>query len=237
MRNDFRGVASCLPDIPRWVETRGMLLTGRGEILGAASKSSPDFVVRGLNNRLISVVGKPDALCLNQAVAKSGLEVEVLAMPENDGYVGSILQGWCRSPAILHRLAQPIQFQIRKDVTVQFIRQRGLHSLQEDFSDLVGELFDALDFTDIAAVMVENQPVSFCYAGRETETLWDISIDTLPDHRRRGYADHCVSFLIDHMARRGKQPVWGAEESNMASLTLAAKLGFKPVDRVTVLRR
>jgi hypothetical protein len=32
----------------------------------------------------------------------------------------------------------------------------------------------------------------------------------------------------------GKEPVWGALESNAASMGLAAKLSFVPVDRVFV---
>jgi RimJ/RimL family protein N-acetyltransferase len=40
--------------------------------------------------------------------------------------------------------------------------------------------------------------------------------------------------MIRRMWERGKRPVWGAEESNAASMALAAKLGFKPVERLIV---
>jgi hypothetical protein len=36
------------------------------------------------------------------------------------------------------------------------------------------------------------------------------------------------------MGEKGKQPVWGAEEWNRASLGLAARLGFVPVDELVV---
>lgn len=36
------------------------------------------------------------------------------------------------------------------------------------------------------------------------------------------------------MEREGLRPVWGAEETNSASLGLAKKLGFEPVDEVAV---
>ncbi len=229
--------AGLLPDIPRWVETRGMLLSGRGVVLGAVDETSHDFVVRGLRSRLISVVGHSLPRYLHDAVVRSEAGVEVLATPENDEHVSTILKDWHRSPAILHQLAQPFHFQIRKDPTVRFIEQHELHPLRNDFPDLVDELLEALEFTQVAAVIVNDRPVSFCYAGSETETLWDISIDTLPTHRQRCYAQYCVSFLIDFMARRGKQPVWGAEESNIASLNLARKLGFQPVDRLLVFRK
>jgi RimJ/RimL family protein N-acetyltransferase len=76
--------------------------------------------------------------------------------------------------------------------------------------------------------------VSFCYAASVTETLWDISIDTLDEYRGQGHAALAVAFMVRRMARQGKRPVWGAEESNTASMALARKLGFEPVDRLIV---
>jgi hypothetical protein len=35
--------------------------------------------------------------------------------------------------------------------------------------------------------------------------------------------------MIEHMSRHGKEPVWGALESNVPSRKLAASLGFEPV--------
>ncbi len=57
-------------------------------------------------------------------------------------------------------------------------------------------------------------------------------MDTLAGHRRRGYAEWCIACLIRHLRVRGKELVWGAVETNVASMRLAAKLGFAPVDRV-----
>jgi GNAT superfamily N-acetyltransferase len=233
----LKQAANLLPDIPRWVETRSMLLNGRGEFLYAGHPPASDFVVRSINNWLISVVGHPTAKVLSDAIAKSRSEVEVLAVPENAEHVADILKSWQRSIAILHQLERPAPFQNRSDALVRFVDRNELDFVERDSPDLAEELFDALEFTDVAAVIVEDRPVSFCYAGGETETLWDISIDTLPACRRRGYAEQGVSFLIEQMMLRGKQPVWGAEESNVASLNLARKLGFRPVDRVMLFRQ
>jgi hypothetical protein len=43
--------------------------------------------------------------------------------------------------------------------------------------------------------------------------------------------------MIDHMRRERREPVWCALESNSASLRLAVKLGFTPVDAVVVFSR
>jgi len=82
---------------------------------------------------------------------------------------------------------------------------------------------------------VEGRVVSICQAIAVTETLWDVAIDTLEGHRRRGHAAACFEALAAHMATTGGQPVWSADDDNAASLRLAAKLGFRPVERLTVL--
>jgi RimJ/RimL family protein N-acetyltransferase len=67
--------------------------------------------------------------------------------------------------------------------------------------------------------------------------LWDVSIDTLEEHRGRSLGAAAVRFMIEYMRGEGRDPVWGALESNRASLRLAAKLGFVPVDRIVVFSR
>ena len=80
----------------------------------------------------------------------------------------------------------------------------------------------------------DDRPVSFCYSGWETESHWDVSIDTLEGHRRRGLGTAACVCLIRHFAARGKTAVWGALDSNPASTALAEKLGFTPIDHLLV---
>ena len=107
---NLRELARMLPDIPRWVETRSMLLSGDCEVYGLNEHADPSFIVT--DSELMSVVGMP------------GIEI-------------------------------------------------------------------------IKAVV----------------------------------------FMIDHMYKLGKHPVWGAEESNAASMNLAARLGFVVVDQIKVFKR
>jgi len=67
-----------------------------------------------------------------------------------------------------------------------------------------------------------------------TETLCDISIDTLEAYRGRGFAAPCIAYMVALMRERKKEPMWSALESNRASRRLAAKLGFVEVDRMSV---
>ena len=52
-------LAELLPDVPRFVETRGMLLEGRCEVLGLERGPSPSFVTRDGEEKLVCVVGSP----------------------------------------------------------------------------------------------------------------------------------------------------------------------------------
>lgn len=103
-------------------------------------------------------------------------------------------------------------------------------------TNLQTELAIASDSCPIAATIADGIPVSFCYAV-QTETLWDISIETSAKHRNRGCAALCVAYMVECIRQKGKQPVWGAEESNLPSMRLAAKLGFVSVDRLILLHQ
>lgn len=67
-----------------------------------------------------------------------------------------------------------------------------------------------------------------------TETLRDVSINTVESFRRPGMARMCVSYMVGLMRSFGLTPVWGAGEGNLGSLALARKPGFVPVDEVAV---
>jgi RimJ/RimL family protein N-acetyltransferase len=96
-------------------------------------------------------------------------------------------------------------------------------------AELLADLEGSANHSPIAATWVDGAPISFCYAGTMTETLWDVALETLEPHRGQGHATSCVTFMIHLMRAAGREPAWGALETNRASRRLAAKLGF---DRV-----
>jgi len=264
-RDTLRRLAVSLPDIPRWLETRSILLSGDAEADGLREDAGTHFVVRDTVSGSLAVVGTPEAAAIREAVdASRGATEPLQCREENAGYVAPLLPGWQREAAVLHLLASsanlpkflvggtggmiatpyadpeavPVPADRRLDsVVIRFISTAELASATGIPDDLRKELTIAVLRGRLAVTFVNGVAASFCYAGATTETLWDVSVDTLEPFRRQGYAGLSVAYVIDQMNRERKRPVWGAAESNEASLRLASKLGFRPVDRITVFWR
>jgi hypothetical protein len=255
-------LAAELPDEPRWLETRAMLQSGHARIIGGDSIAT-GFVVRLVHGALsvVAVVGQPARDAIAQAVADVTDFTPVIAQTADRSHVADVLPtSWTCERAILHRL-RPVDEEdrrrvekdppytargsrpVRKDPPHERGQPPAVRLLTRNDSlvhlpaGLGHELRQAREFAPIAAVSIDRVPVSFCYPAWVTERLWDVSIDTLEPHRGRSLGAHAVRFMIDLMAAGGREPVWGALESNAASLRLGAKLGFVPAGDLVVFSR
>lgn len=231
---NHRHIANALPDLPRWVEIRSMLLSNRASVFGldlnAASTASFAVVQHD-----VGVVGAPNPEAILEAVQHSGEAAIVLAVPENLVLVEAALPHWISERAALHTLASLNRLPELQPGTVRLLEPGEIAALKNVPEDLYAELADAVaNGAEIAAASADGQPVSFCYAGAETEGLWDVAIDTLEPYWRQGHAACCAAFQIARYRERGKAPVWGSLDSNVASAQLAAKLGFVEVDEIYV---
>jgi L-amino acid N-acyltransferase YncA len=56
----------------------------------------------------------------------------------------------------------------------------------------------------------------------------------IPAARQLGLGTLVAAAMIRDERARGREPVWGADEANIASLRLAKRLGFAPVDEIWV---
>lgn len=222
---------SLLPDLPLWVETRD-LLSFEGSVV-AEDAARNGFVIWSEDDDLGSVVGQPDAETIMRA---ANYAAEILAFAENIAHVRSVLRHYQAEAATI--FSAPAQL---PPLSPHMCRQLGraeIASLQHLPSDTLDELSDvAQDGAIIVAAFDGNLPVAFAYVASETETLCDVSIDTLESHRRKGYASAAAISLMQVMMKRGKTAVWGALESNLASQALARHLGFVEVDTLWVLSR
>jgi GNAT superfamily N-acetyltransferase len=240
-----RSLADALPDTPGWIDTRGMLLSGRATIFGGRTVDE-GFAVRATSGpySVVSVAGRPEAVIIAHALEGATNMTAIIAQRGNAEYVhralaerhpsGSDIQ-WTPERAILHRLAAPPHGDTTGDVPTRLLQSDD--RLDHLPSELQSEIAQARELAPVAVALIDGIPASFCYPCWMTETLWDVSIDTLEPHRRRGLAARVVQHMIDVMKQGGRDPVWGAMESNVASLELARKLGFTPVDEIVVFSR
>lgn len=223
-------LAGALPDVPRWVETRSLLLSGAGVLKiasdgGAAVLVDPQFPSG-------SVIGQADTALLRDVLADVPNDFELIVQMDALDQVREALPCWAVAEVIVHSPARPYRSGERSEPGVVVSAPPDEHFLEHLPNDV--RMYAAA--AEAVAVRVLGQDVvAVCAASDVTETLWDVGIDTIEGRRRRGYATACFHTLADWMAARGRQPVWAAYENYPPSLKLAEKLGFQPVDRIAVL--
>lgn len=221
-----------------------MLLSGRCEVLGLEEgEPQPSFVARELGegeDQMVYVVGRPSPWAIREAVGRNRKGGIVMAAQEEAPHIEGALPGWTATRATLHVLGDAPHLPSLAEGEVeplgtQDLRASWVEGIPENLRSFLEDA--VVDAEAPAVVALEGgRPVSFCVASDQTEGLWDVSIDTLEGHRRRGHAARCVSWMVDEMRRRGKEPVWAAEETNAPSMRLAARLGFVPVDGLVLFR-
>lgn len=228
-----------VPDDDLHVDLRGMLLSGRCRLHGDAAGS---FVVCSDVYPFGVAWGSPPAEVVRAATAAAGWQAaeEWHLMADGDAAeaVAAALPGWKSRGVLLHRWPHRRAWPLASDGAEVRLAPLGWRRAAFAVDHLPGALrrelsHDWVATRPLAAAFVDGRMVSWCYAALDTETRWDVSVDTLAPFRRRRLAFACFATLAADMERRGKRPVWGAVEENAASLELAARLGFEPVGRLT----
>ncbi len=79
----------------------------------------------------------------------------------------------------------------------------------------------------IAMAKYQGELAGKAGATADTNTLWQISADTLEPYRRRGIGKALVSTLTEYILKLRNIPYCSALESDTASRALAASLGYK----------
>lgn len=79
----------------------------------------------------------------------------------------------------------------------------------------------------VFARIIEGRAVSWAAVKTLSDAVWDISIETLPDHRGHGYAKSAASAALRHVFDCGRLAAWATDRTNTASLRIAESLGFR----------
>ena len=260
MRSPIESVAlERVPDIPARVDTRGMLLTGRADIRfdDGADPRVDGFTVSLASRALVSVVARPPARVIAASVEALTGDVNVLCEPGAAGHVQQALPGWRCQSAVLHALPGVMPWEASPVPGIAIVTLQDAPDLEHVPDALQHELTEALQGYPVvrfvpgalpprtagdappapiavAMALEEGRPVAFCYPALQTESLWDAAVDTLAEYRGRGLAARVAMAMVRHMRNAGRAPVWGALESNTASLSVARRLGFQEIGRLAV---
>jgi len=215
-----------LPDEPRWVEARAMLLDG-----AIPAPAGAGWLVADRDAGLM--VASADAeLGAAVAAATTAAHGTVLCALEREDLARALeARGWQVERAILHTLPDPDALP-DDDSAGPLGADVALGHLP---APLAAEIDRARRTRTVHAVRVDGAPVSFAYAPWRTERWFDVSVDTAPGARQLGLATRVAAAMIRAERAAGREPVWGAAEHNAASLRLAARLGFAAVDALWIV--
>lgn len=81
--------------------------------------------------------------------------------------------------------------------------------------------FAVIENGEIVSAAVTHDPVT------EEEQLAEITVETVPAARRKGYASACVAALARELLSRGILVLYSCHSTNRASLAVAKKVGFE----------
>ncbi len=231
--NSGADVLACLPDLPRWVDARGLLLSRRGVVVETADSCR---LICGRADRLVVPITVELSPQLGATAAREVPGASVLLQDVMLPAGRYHLPDWTAEAATLYTLPpeRARGWHVPPWPTAPMSREQ-IDAATHVPTPLLDDLRDAVGRTPVWSASKDGRPVAFAYAAQTTETWFDVSVDTLEEARHQGLARAAVMGLIVDRMLRGLRPVWGAEKRNEASHALARRLGFEPVDLVWVL--
>ena len=72
-----------------------------------------------------------------------------------------------------------------------------------------------------------DRAVSVCFSARRPGAAAEAGVDTLENHRQRGYATRVVHAWAAELLRQGRVPLYSTSWDNVASRAMARRLGMR----------
>ncbi len=220
-----------LPDVAKWVEPNDSLANGRAEVYLFERHDLERFVLLDLDDQTLYVVGRlmeHHLEKLRELVRKCS---SVILETDQDEAILSFFG--TQNMKRIFVFTKPSSLRISPAMyldTMLIDYERLSHATLG--AALQEELIDAFERSPISATFVESKPVAFCYAASQSSLFWDVSVDTLVEHRRKGLAKQCALHMISLMESKGKQVVWQSFEDNPPSWKLAQSIGLAQTDQL-----
>lgn len=93
------------------------------------------------------------------------------------------------------------------------------------------------DILAVAALDDEGNILGMAGASEDSDIMWQIGVNVLPEAKGKGVATTIVKALKNEIFNRGKIPFYGTVESHIISQKVALKSGFYPVFAEVKIRK
>ena len=136
---------------------------------------------------------------------------------------------------VYHTLTRPAAEHTHPDVRRLTVDDRALFDgVPDDLKPGIrGDVELMLREGFVAGAVVDDRIVSVAHTNATTARYADIGVFTHEDCRNRGYSTASAAIVAEAIRESGRTPVWSCGEDNLASLRVAAKVGFNKVSRRT----
>ena len=226
-------VLTSLPDLPRWVDARGLLLSRRGFVVETGDGCR---LICGRTDRLVVPItvelSAEIGATADREVPHASVLLQDVMLPAGRYH----LPDWTVEAATLYTLPpdRARLWQVPPWPTAPMSPEQ-LEAAVHVPTPLLDRLRDAVSRGPVWSASKDGQTVAFAYAAQTTESWFAVSVDTLEESRNQGLARAAAMGLIVDRMLRGLRPVWSAGKSNGPGHAVARRLGFEPVDLMWVL--
>ena len=225
-----------IPDLPRWVDARGLLPSRRGFLVDA-----PDGcrVVCGRADRLIvpvtfDLTRELDAIAAREVTGPATIVLQEVMLPS----ARWLLQEWEAVPATVYAL--PLE-RAREWRMPQWqtspISPTQLQAAAHLPHGLRATLLDVQSRSPVWAATADGQPLAFAWSTTATEGWFQVWVETVESARGGGLGRAAAMGLIVDRVLHGLRPVLRVPGTNLAGARLARHLGFEAVDLHWLLTR
>jgi hypothetical protein len=229
-------IFSQIPDLPRWVDARGLLLSRRGFVVDAADGCR---VVCGRADRLIvpvtfDLTAEIDAIAAREITGPATILLQEVMLPS----ARWLLQEWQAVPATVYALDPERARDWRMPQwQTSPVSQSQLEAARHLPNALRATLLDVQSRSPVWAATVDGQLLAFAWSVTTTEAWFQVWVETVESARGRGLGRAAAMGLIVDRVLRGLRPVLRVPGTNLAGARLARRLGFEAVDLQWLLTR
>ena len=226
-----------LEDVPALVEVRGLLRRRGTSLVMSQQRAGAGFALAPDHDLAVGIGAPEPGLAdgLAAAARAAGIEqgrLRLRAAPE-------VMEEWSAEGAAAKAgVVEVFSWGGSPDVLAA---QAGRHEVKiigagdpavEELPAPMRRELEALESWPATAVaLAGGEPVAFAYAFVETETLWDVSVETAAPFRREGFGASAAAALMLERAEAGLAPIWSVASTNGPSVALAKRLEFVPATR------